>query len=390
MPWQLKFERSSSEINAQTPARNSGPVEQTEISPVQSSGWASDKQLSFLVLIGLTSAAAYLAYIIFRPFLTALFVAIIMAITSNPVHKRISGKIRNRTLAALITTVLVVLVILVPITLVSAKLAIELVSNGRTVLTQLSNSATWPASFDPLIEQAAEQTGVPPAQLKKEIALRARDLGAAAIAAAGLVARRFGQQMLMLLVGAILLFPLIGSSDELRAGALAMLPLAPERARELAVVINQGIIANIYGMLTVGICEGILIAIGFHIVGLSSPLVWGAVATTLSLLPYLGVSLVWVSGCIVLALREQWWAVVVLAVWGVVVVSTADGIVRSWVISERVKANSLVITLSLAGGLAVFGPIGFFVGPVSVVVLASLLRILREEHASARSRDPAT
>jgi predicted PurR-regulated permease PerM len=55
-----------------------------------------------------------------------------------------------------------------------------------------------------------------------------------------------------------------------------------------------------------------------------------------------------------------------------------------------VKANSLLITLSLMGGLAVFGPIGFFVGPVVVVVFASLIRILKEEHANVRGvRDQA-
>jgi len=83
-------------------------------------------------------------------------------------------------------------------------------------------------------------------------------------------------------------------------------------------------------------------------------------------------------------LREQWISAIVLGLWGFIVVSTADGMVRSWVTSDRVKTNSLLITLLLMGGLAAFGPIGFFVGPVSRVVLASLLRFLREEHATVR------
>ena len=170
-----------------------------------------------------------------------------------------------------------------------------------------------------------------------------------------------------------------------------MLPLSPERTRELAAAVNQGVFANIYGMLSVGVAEGLLLAIGFWIVGLSAPLIWGAVATALLFLPYLGVSLVWISAGILLALQEQWLRAIGLSLWGLIVVSTADGIVRSSVISGRVKTNYLVITLSLMGGLAVFGPIGFFVGPVSVVVLASLLRILREEHAAAQAaRNPVT
>jgi predicted PurR-regulated permease PerM len=388
MPWRL-LRRSSEKID-QPAIRSAGPVEPRPLPPIQSSAWTSDKQLSLLVLIGLTFAAAYLTYIIFRPFLTALFIAIIMALTSDPLHKWVSRKIRNRTLAALTTTALVIFAVLIPITVVGAKITIEAIGNYRSVLNQLSNTATWPERLDPLIEEAAEQTGLPPAQLKAEIVRRARDWGARLIAGAGTIAQRFGQQMLVLLLGAIFLFPLIRSSDELRVGALDALPLPRERTRELAVAISQGVIANIYGMLAVGVCEGILIAIGFRLVGLSSPLMWGAVATVLSFLPVVGVSLVWISGCIFLSLHEQWLSAILLGLWGLIVVSAADGIVRGRVISGRVKTNSLVVTLSLMGGLAVFGPIGFFVGPVTVVVLASLLRILREEHAAAHgARNPA-
>ena len=238
--------------------------------------------------------------------------------------------------------------------------------------------------MNPVIEQVAEQTGMPAAQVRAEINRRARELGARLVGIAGTFAQRFAQQMMTLLLGSVFLFSLLRGSDELRAGALTLLPLSTNRARELAVTVNQGVIANIYGMLAVGVAEGILIALGFWLTGLPSPLVWGAVATIFSVMPYVGVSLVWLSGCVVLALRGNWASAVLLAVWGFIVVSTADGIIRCSVISGRVKTNSLLITLSLMGGLAVFGPIGFFVGPVVVVVFASLIRILREEHATAR------
>jgi predicted PurR-regulated permease PerM len=70
--------------------------------------------------------------------------------------------------------------------------------------------------------------------------------------------------------------------------------------------VNQGVIANIYGMLAVGVAEGILIALGFWLTGLPSPLVWGAVATIFSVMPYVGISVVWISGCVVLVLRGNW------------------------------------------------------------------------------------
>lgn len=386
-PWKLKLVRRSAE--ALKPERpilsNPNELEPVAPPPATSSSWTDDKQLSLFVLLGLTAITGYLTYIIFHPFLTALVVAIVMAIAFSPPHRWISRQVHNRYVAALLTTTAAMLLVLVPLIVVSARLAIEANNNYRSFLSQYGNTANWPAQLDPVIEQVAEKTGMPAGQLRAEINGRARELGTRLVGIAGTLAQRFAQQMMTLLLGSVFLFSLLRSSDELRAGALSMLPLSTNRARELAATVNQGVIANIYGMLAVGVAEGILLAIGFWVAGLRSPLVWGAIATILSVLPYVGVSLVWMPACVLLALHGHWVNATILAIWALIVVSTADGIIRCSVISGRVKANSLLITLSLMGGLAVFGPIGFFVGPVVVVVFASLLRMLREEHASVRA-----
>src|SRR5579871_366760 len=386
-PWKLKLVRHSPEtVSPQQP----GLVNPTEVEPLTPppsppiSSWSDDRQLSLFVLLALTAIAGFLTYIISRPFLTALVVAIVMAIAFTPPHKWIVRKVRNTDLAALLTTLLAMLLVLVPFLLVSVRLAVEANSNYRSFLNQLSNTANWPTQLNPVIEQIADQTGMPEAQLRAEINRRAREYGARLVTLAGSVAQRFAQQMMTLLLGSVFLFSLLRSSEEFRSGAETMLPLSRNRVRELASTVTQGVVANIYGMVAVGLAEGILIAIGFWLLGVGSPLVWGTIAALLSVLPYVGVSLVWIPSCIFLAVRGDWVNAILLGLWGLLVVSMADGIVRCRVISGRVKTNSLLITLSLMGGLAVFGPIGFFVGPVVLVVFASLIRILREEHANAR------
>ena len=368
-----------------------GPGEQTSSGDIPFNSWGEDRKLSLLVLVVLSLVIGYLAYVIFHPFLQALFVAVILAIAASPLHKWMSKKIRKRSLAALATTAVVILAVLLPFTIVSFKLAMEAAVNYRSFLEKLGNTVSWSSHLDPVINEVAEQTGLPSTQLKSEVVRRVRALQTKLITAVGTVAQRLAQQVLTVFLGAMFLYPLIRTGPELRAMVLGLLPLAPNRASEVIGAVNRGIIANIYGMLAVGIAEGILITIGFWLSGLRTPLLWGAIATVLSFLPYFGVSLVWMSGAIYLLLQEQWLHAIMLALWGVILVSAADGVVRGHVISGRVKTNSLIITLSLMGGLAVFGPIGFFVGPVTVVVLASLLRILREEHAALRqARNEAT
>src|SRR5215471_10017821 len=86
-------------------------------------GWMEDRQLSVYVLLVLTTGALYLTYMVFRPFLTALFLALILAVAFFPVHQWVLRHIRNSYVAALTTTVLAVIVILTPLILVSARVA---------------------------------------------------------------------------------------------------------------------------------------------------------------------------------------------------------------------------------------------------------------------------
>ena len=357
------------------------------IDPVASqavlAAWIEDTQLSVYVLLILTAGAAYLTYLIFRPFLKSLFVALVMTIVFFPVYRWFSRRLHSPYFAALTTTALALIIVLVPVILISARLAAEATNVYSSVLGAAGNPATWSSRFDPLLDEAAHLTGIPVAKLKTDIALYARQLGSWSFGMGTSFGRRFAQQMITIALAFVFLFPMLRNSDEFRVGALTMLPLSRQRARELAMAVNQGVIADVYGVIAVGIAEGVLIAFGFWITGLSSPLVWGAVAAVLSCLPFIGVCLLWIPACVVLALRGNWTSAIVLFVWCALVVSTAEGMVRSSVVSGRARVNSMLVMLSIMGGVAAFGGVGMFVGPVLMVVVGTLVRILREEHASA-------
>ena len=374
---------------AEPVAMGTGDVNQVVPSRTEISVWMEDRQLSFYVLLILTGVATYLTYIIFRPFLTALFLALVMAIALFPLHKWLARRFRNG-IAALTTTGLAVVVILIPLVFISLKLVSEATSVYSNVLQPLGNPSTWPQRLDPVIQQVAEQTGMPAGQLKADIMARARDLGTWSLGMATSFGRKFVQQMGTLGLAAIFLFPFLRYGDEFRRGAISLLPLPPSRARELAFAINQGVIADIYGMVAVAIIEGSLIGLGFWITGVRSALLWGATATVLSCLPFIGVSLIWIPACIFLALRGMLTSAAVLLIWCLIVVATTEGVVRSTVVSGRARLNSTLITLSIMGGVVAFGAVGIFAGPVVLVLVATLIRILREEHATTHeSRAPA-
>jgi predicted PurR-regulated permease PerM len=269
-----------------------------------------------------------------------------MAIVFSPLHKRFRRMLRNANIAALFTTVLAILLILVPFVLINVRLAVEATNIYSSVLQPLGNTASW-QKVDPVIQKAADAIGTPPEQLKADIEIRAREAGRRVLAVVASFGQRFLGAMATIAVASIFLFPLLRSSDEFRLGALSMLPLSPNRAQELARAVNEGVIADIYGVVYVVLAEGIMIALGFWMAGLSSPLVWGSVVVVLSCLPLVGVSLVWVPACVLLALRGHWMSAALLLIWCAGIISICEGTFRSAVVSGRTRVNSILISLSL-------------------------------------------
>lgn len=353
--------------------------------------WMDNRKLSFTALLILTAGALYVAYLIFRPFLTAIFLAFILLIAFTPLHDRVKRRIRSANAAALVTTSVVMLCILVPSILISVKIVSEATNLYSSVALQTKSGGAWyHGGLPDALERTAERTGIPVAQLKSGVTARAQDVAAWLVDMARWAARGVAQQMITAILVFLVLFFLIRDREEFRRGIFGMLPLPPGRVVELTTTVHETITANIYGMFAVGLVQGILTALGFWFTGLRAPLLWGAMAMVLSFVPLLGPSLVWAPGALVLIVQGEPVKAIALLLWGAIVVSAADYIIRPKLAGGRVNVNRLLILLSFLGGVKAFGAIGIFVGPVILSLLVALFRILREEDAGRQeARSPA-
>jgi predicted PurR-regulated permease PerM len=89
---------------------------------------------------------------------------------------------------------------------------------------------------------------------------------------------------------------------------------------------------------------------------------------------------------VVLAVQGRWGWAIALAVWGALIVGSADNVLRPALISGQAKISTLPVFFGVLGGIAAFGPIGMFLGPV---VLALALALMRYARDGAEGRDPA-
>jgi len=343
--------------------------------------WLNERKLSFMVLLALTAASFYLTYIIFRPFLSSFFLSFVLSIAFLPLHDWVSRHIRSNSVAAWLTTAVVVLFVLLPSILLSLRLLAQATSLYGSLSQQWSSSGGVRRFSDSLF-RLAEHAGISDERLRGEIATRAHELGSWAVGMVGWAARGVAQQSVTAVLIFFILFFLLRDRQKFRAAVSDLLPLPPGRFEELATIVHKSIVNNVYGMFAVGVTQGILTALGFWVTGLPAPLLWGVAAMIFSFVPMVGPILVWLPGAMVLALYGDWGKAILLFLWGVVLVSGADYLIRPHFAGVGKDVNRLLVLLSFFGGVKAFGIIGIFVGPVMLTLIIALLRIVREERMS--------
>jgi predicted PurR-regulated permease PerM len=152
-----------------------------------------------------------------------------------------------------------------------------------------------------------------------------------------------------------------------------LLPLDGTRREALFTRLGKVLRAVVYGCGLTALLQGALVSIGFAISGLAGPIVFGVLAALFGLLPFGGAALVWVPGALyLLATGSLGWGIFLLA-WGVVV-STSDNFIRPVIISRYTPVPTLLVFMGVIGGVSAFGPIGFILGPVILVLATELLR----------------
>lgn len=123
--------------------------------------------------------------------------------------------------------------------------------------------------------------------------------------------------------------------------------------------------ATVKGTLVIGLIQGALAGIAFWVAGIDGWAFWGTVMVVLSIVPGIGAALVWVPAVIYLFISGQNLAGTLLGIWCAAVVGTVDNVLRPRLVGKDAQMPDLLILIGTLGGLYLFGPIGFIIGPVA-------------------------
>jgi len=132
------------------------------------------------------------------------------------------------------------------------------------------------------------------------------------------------------------------------------------------------------GVLAVALGQGLLLCLGFWIVGVRSPVLWGAFGGMASIIPVVGSPLIWVPVVIAFVVMGSYWKALLLGLWGALIVGSVDNVLRPFVVSARDKQHPVLIALAAIGGTYAFGVLGILLGPLMVSLAAAVLKEIQE------------
>ena len=187
-----------------------------------------------------------------------------------------------------------------------------------------------------------------------------------------------------ILITLVTLFFLLAEGSRMLERMIKISPLEEQHVRELAAEFDRACRAIVSATLLSAIVQGLLAGIGFYFCGLRSSVALLTLLTmVLALVPFTGAAAVWVPVALYLYfVQHNATAAIGLAVYGAVIISTSDNVIKPLVLHGQSKLHPLLALLSVLGGIQALGPIGIVVGPMVVVFLQTLLKIIQRELSS--------
>ncbi|NIE77979.1 AI-2E family transporter [Pantoea sp. Tr-811] len=314
---------------------------------------------------------------IMLPYYGAIFWAIILAILFAPLQRHLVIRFgRRRNLAAASTTLVCLLVAILPVIITSALL----VQEGATLYQRIESGQLDIAGYvergkdmlPAFAQHGLDQMGMGNLDGLRDKISKWATQGSQVLASQ---AFSFGQGTFEFLVSFgimmyLLFFFLREGPDVARRVRLAV-PLPEQQKRRLQLKFSRVVRATVKGNLLVAITQGALGGFIFWVLGIPSALVWGVLMAFLSLLPAVGAGIVWAPVAAYFLLTGAILPGVILTAFGVLVIGLVDNLLRPILVGKDTRMPDYLILLSTLGGLAVFGLNGFVIGPLIAALFMS-------------------
>jgi predicted PurR-regulated permease PerM len=364
--------------------------------------------VSFIVLLGFVLLIGMKFFEVMMLFIIPLFLAAVLVVIFKPVHLWVLSKVgRHRRIAAAVTTLVIVLIVLLP----TMALAVRALSEGMDLYSKVSVAAV--EDGEQLAADQNEQAAMGGDEANQEEHDALNSLVAKLVVKANELLERFklpvleveevqktvrenlvstvtpiavsGLQILTgMIVGLAIMvistYYFFADGPYMLIALMRMSPLDDSYERELLEKFSDISRSVVMATLLSAVAQGLLAGIGFYFVGIERIFFFIGATIFLAMIPFVGSAAVWVPVCLWLYfVEERGTAALVLAAYGAGVVSMVDNIIKPYILHGQANLHPLLALLSVIGGVQVLGPIGILVGPMLVAFLQALVNMLNKE-----------
>jgi predicted PurR-regulated permease PerM len=342
------------------------------------------EHIFLIFIIFLTFFSIYLLYEILSPFLSSIIWAVLLVIVFFPLFQKLQHLLKKRgVLSALIMTLLVLTVIVLPFTLLMASLASDAINVYHQV-EEMIKTGQLQGYFERVKEIPILNRIL--AGLGQHIDLSQTNPLPLLLNNLNRISKFIFNQTTILLKGfstfivgffftLLSLYYLFKDGSHLFGKMKEIIPLPPRERDLLIQRFKDMIYSTIYGGILIAMIQGVLGGLSFWILGLPSPVFWGTAMALFSFIPIGGTALIWAPAAIILLIGGAVLKGLILLGLGISVISMVDNILKPLFISTRTNIHPLLLFFAVLGGIQSCGLIGLVAGPLIATLFLTLIEI---------------
>jgi len=347
------------------------------------------QQIFSIVFFALVVLLLYQIGLMFKPFVFSALWAGLLAHWAFPLHLRLTRLCAGKEMvSAAILTVGAMAIVVVPLVVMGVMLVREAGVAEQEIRAWISGGglqrlpeelATIPI-IGGWLKSALAGSATPTFSLEQSVMTGVKELSQFLIGGMGGLLKNTFALIMNFFMMLLILFFLFKDGQQWLSVLYDLIPMEESHKSKILVRLDQTIRAVVKGVLVTAIVQGLLAGMAYLALGVPFPMGLTALTIVLAPIPFGGTGLVWLPVALYLFWVGMAGKALAMLAWGIGVVSMVDQFLRPWLIGQDVQIPVLLLVLSVLGGLALYGLLGLFIGPILVSLLMTAVQIYREEY----------
>ncbi|HXV27049.1 MAG TPA: AI-2E family transporter [Candidatus Paceibacterota bacterium] len=328
------------------------------------------------VLLLLMAGLAVVVFLMIKPYAAVLMLAAVLAIIFEPLYRTVLKQLRSPSWSALLTTLIVLALVLLPLSL----FGYQLVQEATALYGYLTGRANT-NGFGELLTRVQELTDRFVPGLTFETADVVGYVQASLtwlLSNVGFVFAGFARILFSFVLLLFVFFYLVRDGEKLKRWLMHTSPLSDSHENRIIGTLTLAVNSVVRGSLVIALIQALVAGVGYTVFGVPNPALWAGVLMVASFVPTLGTALVQIPVVLYMLLTGDLGAAVGLAAWATVAVGLVDNFLGPHLIGRGTRLHPLLTLFAVLGGIVVFGPIGLLVGPVVFSLLLAVIKIWSE------------